>query len=202
MTNPRYPELAAEIGHRGDTTGGPPPAGMPAAPGTWQGGSVNPTPAQLAALPDLAGDLARRGDLSGQAAAKQPRDPYSGKRGRDLKASWEWLAFAASLPADPVPFGPISAGQLLQSGRAIYIGAAFKNTGTGGGDLQVLDGMDASGNLVDRITVAANGLARATGLPYGVLCESGIYLVPTSATLQGVLWLVHLWKYPFTPPGE
>lgn len=119
-----------------------------------------------------------------------------------LRGSWEWLAFAASLPADPVPFSGLTANTLLLSGRVIVTGLGFYNASTQAGGLNLIDGMDASGNLVAPIGVGS--AAGATWDPggQGVLFEQGVFLQPTNLVAHGCVYCIHLWKYKNTPPGE
>lgn len=328
------PDLVGDIKNRGDRTTWPPPPGQAAQEGTWQGGARDYPSASPAGRPVAGALLERRGDLSGTHPTLTPHDPYAGKRGRDLKASWDWLAFAAGLPADPVPIPLSASNQLIETGRQILLGGSLINTGSGSaqsvvtpanpaaganftytntsgvpqvlealkalftasasagsrflqwqildassnvlaygintaavvastsctvdaaignsyqasatgtwqsplpaglvippggfvtlittilagdqwsaivltfgqlggsGYAEVRDGMDATGGLIARVVVPAGGAASLQLPSYGVLCETGLYLVVSQATISGSLWVTHLWKYPFTPPGE
>lgn len=202
MTNSRYPELIGETGHRGDTTDGRPPPGITAAPGEVQGGALNLAASRLAQVPELQGDLGRRGDLSGGQPYRQPADPYATRRGRDLKASWDWLKFAANLPADPIPLNGSLTGQIVESGRQILMGGTLINSGTVASTWNIYDGMDGTGTQIAQITVPAAGNIPLQMPAAGVLCEIGLFAKFSGGLVTGSLWVVHLWKYPFTPPGE
>ena len=202
MVRADSPDLVGDIAHRGDRTGGPPPAGMPAAPGTWQGGAVNPASGLLTARPDLLGDIGRRGDLSGRGTGKPPADLYGTRRGRDLKSSWDWLQFCASLPADPLPLSGALAGQILSSGRHILMGGSIVNNTSTAGSVNIYDGFDVGGTLIANVPVAASSSSPLNLPASGVLIEQAVFVKDTGTIVNGSLWVVHLWKYPFTPPGE
>lgn len=172
------------------------------APGTLQGGALQLAAARLAAVPELQGDLGRRGDLSGSQPFRQPADPYATRRGHDLKSSWDWLAFCATLPADPVPLSGALTGQLVATGRHILMGGTLVNTASTASTWNVYDGMDNTGAQIAQISVPAAGNAPLQMPASGVLCETAIFARYSGGLVTGSLWIVHLWKYPFTPPGE
>ena len=124
-------------------------------------------------------------------------------RVREQARSYEWFQFAAQLPADPVPIASPGGTQLIESGRSILTGIAATNSATAAGSFQVLDGQDAKGQLALPGQIAASGAVLLDVPGQGVLLENGCYLVVTTAVLTGVLYLIHLWRYPgLTPPGE
>lgn len=196
------PDLVGDIAHRGDTTDGRPPPGIKVAPGTVQGGALQLAAARLAQVPELQGDLGRRGDLSGGQPFRQPADPYATRRGRDQKSSWEWLQFAASLPADPIPLNGALTGQLVETGRQILMGGSLVNSASVARTWNVYDGYDNTGVQVAQITVPAAGNAPLAMPAAGVLFETAVFARFSGGLVTGSLWVVHLWKYPFTPPGE
>lgn len=202
MVRPDSPDLVGDIGHRGDTTDGRPPPGIKVAPGTVQGGALQLPDARLKAVRDLLGDLGIRGDLSGGQPFRQPADPYATRRPHDLKGSWEWLAFAATLPADPVALTGAPTGQLVGTGRHILMGGTLVNTATTASTWNVYDGMDNTGTQIAQVTVPAGGNAPLAMPASGVLCETAVFARYSGGLVTGSLWIVHLWKYPFTPPGE
>jgi hypothetical protein len=123
-------------------------------------------------------------------------------RAVDQKSSWDWLRFAAALPAKPEPVNNLSAGKLIYKGRCIAIGCALNNSSTNGGILTVYDGEDANGTNAGAYGFAAsNSLKQTFGL-LGVLHEIGVFLSPSAGSLTGALWVIPLWQYNVTPPGE
>ena len=119
-----------------------------------------------------------------------------------LKGSFEWLALAATLPADPVPLPAGGGSGLVEPGRHILAGLAVVNTATTAGTVQILDGQDSKGQSVAAWSIPASGGLNPTLPTGGILLEVGCYIVVTSAILIGGVHLIHLWRYPFTPPGE
>lgn len=123
-------------------------------------------------------------------------------RPRGLKGSWEWLAFAAQLPANPIPLTSLSASTLIYSGRCILMGASVQNNGAGAGGINLLDGLDATGAAVVIQPLAAQAAAVIDLPGNGVLCELGVFAQITTATIRGSVWVVPLWHYPNTGPGS
>ena len=72
--------------------------------------------------PDEIGDLLSKPTETRGTEVPLPPDAYGTLRGRDQKASWDWLSFAAGLPADPVvPSLPLGGG-IVESGRHVLVG--------------------------------------------------------------------------------
>lgn len=124
------------------------------------------------------------------------------RRSSDPTKSFEWLALAASLPADPIPVPAGGGSGLVISGRVIITGLSITSSAGVAGTVNVLDGADAKGSLIDPIQIAANGAVARAYSGRGVLCEQGVYLVVAGAVLAGSVYVIHLWRYPRTPPGE
>lgn len=119
-----------------------------------------------------------------------------------LKGSWEWLNFAAQLPANPVQFSGVAGGRLVYSGRCILTGGAFSNSATTAGSVSILDGQDGNGGAV-----AFQAVAASAGVPLvlpgqGILLEVGAYMVASAAVLAGALYLIPLWHDEYTAPGD
>ena len=127
----------------------------------------------------------------------QPAAPPSG-----LKGSFAWTAAAGQMPADSVPVPAGGGSGLVTSGRLVLAGLAVINTVAVAGTVQVLDGADAKGQVVAAYAIAASGPLNPFLPATGILLEIGCYLVVTGAVLSGAVHLIHLWRYPFTPPGE
>lgn len=119
-----------------------------------------------------------------------------------LKGSFEWLALAATLPADPVPLPSGGGSGLVESGRHIFAGMAVVNTATTAGTVSILDGQDSHGQPIASFPIPASGGLNPSLPTGGILLEVGCYIVVTGAILSGGIHLIHLWRYPYTPPGE
>lgn len=119
-----------------------------------------------------------------------------------LAGSWEWLHFAARLPAQPVPFTNVAAGQVLYPGRCIFLGATFNNAGTAAGRLDILDGLDGNGGIAWRFPAAASALGGGAVPSNGILMEVGVFLNPSGVTLTGAGLVIPLWHDRRTPPGD
>ena len=114
----------------------------------------------------------------------------------------DWLTLIGEVPADPVGLPPAGAGGLIETGQLILFGGSVQNTGTAAATLTLYDGADAKGTPI-AVHVIAAGTDRQITLPRaGVLCEIGLFCTVTGATVTGTVYLGHIWKYPFTPPGE
>lgn len=126
----------------------------------------------------------------------------AGERYARLKESWEWLSFAASLPAKPFQFSALTAGRLLNSGRYILVGVSLNNISTNAGVLTLYDGQDTNGEISGVVPFAASAGAAQTFGTRGVLMEIGIYLNPSAGSVTGTVYAVPLAHYNNTPPGE
>lgn len=118
-----------------------------------------------------------------------------------LKGSWAWLQFAAQLPSNPQPLKNITAGSLVYSGRCILTGAIFNNTATAAGAVQLLDGVDATGALIAGAQLPASTLTPLSTVGQGILCEIGVFLVPTGTIAAATVLVIPLWHDEFTSPG-
>lgn len=121
---------------------------------------------------------------------------------RGLKGDWEWLEFAANLPSNPQFVINQSASGLVFGGPCILTGASFSHSGTAAGTIQLLDGLDATGGAVNAFSIAAGSNGQASLPSKGVLMELGVYLKLTTAIVTGSVYVVPLWHYRGTPPGE
>jgi hypothetical protein len=122
--------------------------------------------------------------------------------GQDAKGSWDWLRFAAGLPASPYPFTAQTSNLLLLSGRWIVKGVSWANPTAGGGLMNMLDGQDATGTMFYTQGYATGqSFTQALGGD-GLLMEQGVFLVPGGGTLTGAVWAIPLWAYDITPPGN
>lgn len=119
-----------------------------------------------------------------------------------LKGSWEWLRFAAQLPSSPQFVSGQAANTLIYSGRCILTGATFLNSGTAPGQAILHDGQDVSGGVVSVTPIAASAAGNPVLPSMGVLCELGVFLEVTTATLKGSVFVIPLWHYEYTEPGD
>lgn len=124
------------------------------------------------------------------------------ERGRGLKASWEWLEFAAGLPAKhaAVP-GPTNWGQVV-GGRNILTSATFSNASGAAVTITIRDGAAADGDPMAILVVPANSGLPWDGPASGVLAEVGIFIASPGANVTGVIHYVPLEHNYGTPPGE
>lgn len=118
------------------------------------------------------------------------------------QGSLEWLLAIASLPADPIPAPAGGAGGLVESGQLTVYGGSLVNSGTAASTVTFLDGQDAKGGLIATLSVPASGTFQWSLPRAGVSLEVGLWMVVTGGSVTGTLYVAHIWKYPFTPPGE
>lgn len=123
-------------------------------------------------------------------------------RAADLAGSWEWLEFAARLPAKYVPLAQTGADKLIMSGRCLLLGADLFNMATNGGTVTIYDGTSANGSVAAQIGFPADTTVNYRSPGQGVLLEQGCWLSPSSVTVQGCVFVVPLWHGPRTPPGD
>lgn len=123
-------------------------------------------------------------------------------RPHGLAGNWEWLQWAAQLPAKPVAIPANGGPALLYSGRAIFMGGSMTNTGGGSGSIRLFDGLDNTGVPVMRQGVAAGGNLNPVVGAGGVLLDVGLFLDVVTATAAGSVYLIPLMHYGLTGPGE
>lgn len=123
-------------------------------------------------------------------------------KGRDGKLDWEWMSFAATLPAKPFQFLNLAANKYLLSFRCIVVGLSLNNSATAGGLLTLYDGQDANGEIIAQQGYAASSTVNQLLGTTGVLAENGVFLGVSGGTLTGAVWAIPLWHYNVTPPGE
>lgn len=116
--------------------------------------------------------------------------------------SWEWLQFCSQLPAKPYPLPNPGTNGIVYSGRCIVRGYSFANTATVGGALLLFDGLDGSGQAVTRTGYGASGSTAPNYFYPGILMDIGVFANTGLGQLTGVVYVVPLWGYPHTPPGE
>lgn len=119
-----------------------------------------------------------------------------------LEGSWEWLAYAAQLPSKIVPLNLITTNTSLFTGRCICTGMAVENTGAGAGIINLRDGADNTGPYFSVLPLSNNGSANLVFGTTGVLCEMGVFAEVVTATLRGAVFIIPLWHYGDSPPGQ
>lgn len=124
------------------------------------------------------------------------------ERGRRLESSWGWLEFAARLPSRPVPFTALAAATQVFKGRCVYQGITGINNATVGGGLALQDGEDSTGLLVGRYGLTASNSFNFAVPNVGTLCEIGLWLNPLGVNVTGSVYVIPLWHYERTAPGE
>ncbi len=123
-------------------------------------------------------------------------------RRHGLEGSWDWLEYAAGLPSKPISVPVGSAAGLVMGGRAVLTGGWFGNSGTVAGHISVYDGADGNGLEVARVALPASGVAVMSLPSRGLLLDIGCWVSVSTGTLGGTLYLIPLWHYPMTAPGE
>lgn len=118
------------------------------------------------------------------------------------QGSLEWLLQIGNIPADPVPAPSAGAGGLVESGQLALFGGSLNNTAATAATVTLFDGMDAKGGQVAIMIIPATSTFQLNLPRAGVLLEMGLFMVVTGGVAVGTLYVAHLWKYPFTPPGE
>lgn len=122
-------------------------------------------------------------------------------RGQDWKSRWDWLHFAAGLPAKPFHFKALAASQQLPTGRYIFVGGTLNNTATTAATVTLYDGQDNTGEIIFQVTVPASSSVPVNTANDGVLTEIGLFLAVSGGTVTGSVWAVPLWHYNITAPG-
>lgn len=123
------------------------------------------------------------------------------ERRYSLEGSWDWLEYAAGLPSKPINVAATSANFLVASGRAILTGLSLINAATTAGTVKVYDGTDTSGMIVYANSIAGSGILNASLPVRGLLCEIGVFVQVTAATLNGAVYITPLWHNRETAPG-
>ena len=114
----------------------------------------------------------------------------------------DWLTDISEVPADPVGLPAAGTGGLVETGQLILFGGSVQNTATAAATLTIYDGADAKGTQVGIHVIPASSDRQITLPRAGVLCEIGLFCTVTGGNVTGTFFLGHIWKYPFTPPGE
>lgn len=122
-------------------------------------------------------------------------------QGEGLKADWEWLRFAASLPAIPVTLPNLQQNTLLYNGRCILTGVNLQNSGGGTGIINLRNGVDNTGEYVAIMPLGASASVSQQFGTLGVLLDIGLWAEIATATIRGAVFVIPLWHYGFTPPG-
>lgn len=122
-------------------------------------------------------------------------------RERLERESWEWLHFAAQLPAKAINLTTPAAGGLIAGGRWVLTGYSLFNESTSAVSFWVYDGQDGNGKLVVPNQVPASGYLQENLPGRGILIDEGIYVGISGGVVEGSVFAIPLWKYGKTPPG-
>jgi hypothetical protein len=123
-------------------------------------------------------------------------------RSVDTKRSWEWLSFAATLPASPIQFLSTAANKQLAGGRYIVTAINATNAATTAGTLTLYDGQDTTGEILGVINLAAGTSLNLILGTTGTLTEIGIFMAVSGGTFTGSVLAIPLSRYNITPPGQ
>ena len=124
------------------------------------------------------------------------------ERGRWPQNALGYLSLLGDLPADPVPLPAAGTGGLVESGQLTVTGVNLVNSGTAAATVTLADGTDSKGAPFATLPVAANTSATFPFPNKGVLLEAGLFATVTGGSVTGTAYVVHWWKYPFTPAAD
>lgn len=124
------------------------------------------------------------------------------RRIKGLEGSWEWLEFAAGLPAKVIAWPNGSAGGLVASGRLLVTGGWVNNGATTAGLAQLFDGISSTALEIARVPAAASSPTLFSFPNKGLLCEIGLFVATNSTVIGGAMYIIPLWHGEFTAPGE
>jgi hypothetical protein len=126
---------------------------------------------------------------------------YQHTGGRDLKLSYEWVAFAASLPGIPLMWRNQSASFQLFKGRCIIQGLNVNNGNAAGQTIILFNGEDATGDQFHQSFIGNGQNQLANFGTRGVLCDTGVYCQLFGGPWVITAYMVPLWHNSRTPPG-
>lgn len=120
----------------------------------------------------------------------------------DYRPDYRLVLGAGNLPADPVPLPAAGAGGQVETGRSVITGVNLINTATTAATVTLYDGQDAKGGQIAQYNIPASTASPFVFPNRGVLLEMGLFVVVTGGVVVGTAYLIHLWRYPFTPIGD
>lgn len=121
---------------------------------------------------------------------------------KGLKGSYEWLSLAASLPAKPLPFTMSTLSKSLYSGACILAGVYVNNGSGANNNFALYSGQDSASPVIYQNFLSSGNNATQQFGPRGVFCENGVFCVVAGTPFAGSLYIIDLWNYNWTPPGE
>lgn len=127
---------------------------------------------------------------------------YSADAPAGYRPDYRLVRAAADLPADPVPLPAAGTGGLVESGRSVITGGNLVNNATAAATVTLMDGQDAKGGVIAVLNVPASSALPFTLPNKGVILEIGLFVQVAGGNVTGTAYLIHLWRYPFTPPGD
>lgn len=110
--------------------------------------------------------------------------------------------FAAQLPSQAIQLTSQSTDTVLYSGRCIFLGHSVSNAATTGGYARYRDGLDLNGAVIGHYGMSASSSSNVNAPGQGVLVEIGVFLDLSTVNLTGCIYVIPLWHYDFTPPGD
>lgn len=92
-------------------------------------------------------------------------------------------------PVLPVSI-PLGQSGVVVNGAALLYGWSLReSTGAAGAQLDIIDGGDATGQLVATITLTAGESTSDYLAGIGILCRRGVYVHAVSGSVAGAVWI-------------
>ena len=91
------------------------------------------------------------------------------------------------------PYTVVFPGPITATSAGVAPTLTIAGLGTGAGTIELYG---------QAVTVAASSAVQLNIPRAGILCEIGLFAQVTAGVIIGTVYLGHVWKYPFTPPGE
>lgn len=113
-----------------------------------------------------------------------------------------WLLAVCNVPADPVPLPAGGTGGQVETGQLALFGGSLTNNATTAAVVTLYDGQDVKGGQVATVNVPASSSVQLALPRAGLFLEIGLFMTVTGGNVTGQAYVAHLWKYPYTPPGE
>lgn len=99
--------------------------------------------------------------------------------------------FAVAVTAPVVAVGvPASGAGVVAGGGTLLSGWSFRETtGAAAARVDIFDGLDAGGQLVATITLAANESTRDSLSVPGIWCRRGVFVNVVAGAVAGAVWV-------------
>lgn len=100
------------------------------------------------------------------------------------------LDVPANRPSKPVGFATATAGSSLLKRNATLTGWSFRETtGSAGAIVRLLDGNNASAQLVAALSLSAGQALALSLAPGGLAITTGLYVDVVSGSVEGAVWV-------------